>query len=261
MSPLLAGPSGAVTPVYPLLMAVGGFLLGIATVRAGDRCRVRRDRILGLFLVAWLAGWAGARLWYVVEHRQYLESSLGRWVLDPAFGGFSSYGGLLAGLAAGALYGCLMRLPLRRLADAVAPGLCLFGVAARFGCFFAGCCHGRPAALPWAVSAAPGSPAARRFGEGATLHPTQLYEAAAVALIGWFAARRPSEFPGGTFLRVAASYSLARLLLDRFRGDARADGALLSVSQWTSLAVLAVAAALMWRGRSAWRWRGADSRC
>ncbi|HXG35289.1 MAG TPA: prolipoprotein diacylglyceryl transferase family protein [Bryobacteraceae bacterium] len=259
MSPFLAGPSGAVVPLYAPLMALGGFLLGIVAVRAGERCQVRRDHVLGLFLVAWLAGWAGARLWFVVEHRQYLESSLGRWVLDPAFGGFSSYGGLLAGLAGGALYGHLMRLPLRRLADAVAPGLCLFGVAARFGCFFAGCCHGRPAALPWAVSAAPGSPAARRFGDGATLHPAQLYEAAAVALIGWFAARRPSEVSGGTFLRVAASYCLARLLLDRFRGDARADGDVLSVAQWTSLAVLAVAAALMWRGRSAWR--GAGSRC
>jgi phosphatidylglycerol:prolipoprotein diacylglycerol transferase len=259
MNPWMAGPSGAAVPVYALLMALGGFLLGAVTLRAGVRCQARRDHVLGLFLVAWLAGWAGARLGFVIEHRQQLEGSFGRWVLDPSFGGFSSYAGLLAGLAAGALYGRLTGLPLRRLADGAALGLCLFGVAARFGCFLAGCCHGRPTTLPWALGAEPGSPAARRFGTDAAVHPVQLYEAAAIALIGGLAARRPGRIPGGTFLRVAASYSVARFLLDAFRGDAR-GGAVLSVAQWTSLAVLAVAA-LMWAGRSAWRLRGAGSRC
>jgi phosphatidylglycerol:prolipoprotein diacylglycerol transferase len=240
-------------------MALGGLLLGAAILQAGARCQARRDLLLGLFLVSWLAGWAGARLWFVAEHRHYLQGSFGRWVFDPSFGGFSSYGGLLAGLAAGALYGLLTGLPVRRLADSAALGLCLFGVAARFGCFFAGCCHGRPTSLPWAVRAEPGTPAARRFGDYAAVHPTQLYEAAAVALIGGFAARRFSAVPGGTFLRVAASYSLARLWLDPLRGDARGQGAGLSATQWAGLVVLAVAA-LMWAGRTIWRLRGAGSR-
>ena len=36
----------------------------------------------------------------------------------------------------------------------------------RWGCFFNGCCHGVPTALPWAID----------FGDGVPRHPTQIYE-------------------------------------------------------------------------------------
>lgn len=242
--PLDSGPAPALT--YALFMAAGGAMLAASALRDAGRHGVAAGDVLRLFVFSWLAGWAGARVWFVVEHRRLLDGPAWRWILHPGLGGFSSYGGLLSGLAAAAIYAHLAKLPLRKLSDVAARSLCFFGVAARLGCFFAGCCYGRPAALPWAVAAAPGSLAARRFGDSVSLHPVQLYEAAAVALIARLACGRPPHLPGATFLRVAASYSLVRLLLDVFRGDVRPAAAGLSVTQWFSLAVLVVSIGLSW---------------
>lgn len=246
--PLDSGPAPDLT--YALFMAAGGAILAASALRDAQRHGVPTGDVLRLFVLSWLAGWAGARVWFVLEHRSLLDGPAWRGILHPGLGGFSSYGGLLSGLAAAAIYAHFAKLPLRKLSDVAARALCFFGVAARLGCFFTGCCYGRPAALPWAVAAAPGTLAARRFGDPVALHPVQLYEAAAVALIAWLASGRPPHFPGATFLRVAASYSLVRLLLDVFRGDFRPAAAGFSLTQWFSLAVLVASIGLLcspWR--------------
>ncbi|MCS6953932.1 MAG: prolipoprotein diacylglyceryl transferase [Bryobacteraceae bacterium] len=246
-APLDSGLSPATA--WALFMAAGGAMLATWGLRDAPRHGVSREHVLALFLLSWLAGWAGARVWFVIEHRELLREPLWRWILHPSLGGFSSYGGLLSGLAAAGVYARSAKLPLRKLADTAARGLCFFGVAARLGCFFAGCCYGRPTALPWAVSAAPGTLAARRFGDFAALHPVQLYEAAAVVLIGWLAAARPASFAGATFLRVAASYSAVRLFVDALRGDAHLIAGGLPSNQWISLMILALSAGLLWAAR------------
>jgi prolipoprotein diacylglyceryltransferase len=50
--------------------------------------------------------------------------------------------------------------------DAFALPLALALAVGRWGCFFNGCCHGTPTALPWGVD----------FGDGVRRHPTQAYE-------------------------------------------------------------------------------------
>jgi phosphatidylglycerol---prolipoprotein diacylglyceryl transferase len=66
--------------------------------------------------------------------------------------------------------------------DIFAPGLALGHGIGRLGCFAAGCCWGKPTHLPWAVtftseSTTTGVPL------NVPLHPTQLYEAFAEAII------------------------------------------------------------------------------
>jgi phosphatidylglycerol---prolipoprotein diacylglyceryl transferase len=50
--------------------------------------------------------------------------------------------------------------------DSFALPLALALAVGRWGCFFNGCCYGRPTELPWAVD----------FGDGVPRHPTQVYE-------------------------------------------------------------------------------------
>jgi phosphatidylglycerol:prolipoprotein diacylglycerol transferase len=50
--------------------------------------------------------------------------------------------------------------------DTFALPLALALAVGRWGCFFNGCCFGRPTDLPWAVD----------FGDGIRRHPTQVYE-------------------------------------------------------------------------------------
>ena len=44
------------------------------------------------------------------------------------------------------------RLPLWTTCDVFAPGIALGHVVGRFGCFFAGCCCGKPTTVPWAIT-------------------------------------------------------------------------------------------------------------
>ena len=64
------------------------------------------------------------------------------------------------------------------------PGIALGHVIGRLGCFFAGCCYGRPTDVPWAVTFT-NRYAAHNVGTplNVPLHPTQLYEAGAELLI------------------------------------------------------------------------------
>ena len=95
-------------------------------------------------------------------------------------------------------YGALLGAPLavaatswdpaervRRLA-ALAPSLGVLVSVGRLGCFFAGCCFGRPSGAPWAVAYPEGTPAFVHHATAGTLepgahatvhlHPTSLYE-------------------------------------------------------------------------------------
>jgi phosphatidylglycerol:prolipoprotein diacylglycerol transferase len=121
----------------------------------------------------------------------------------------------------------------------------------RLGCFAAGCCHGRPTDVAWAVTfrdiyatRAVGTPI------DTPLHPTQLYESAAAFLIFgfllWLAARK--KFDGQVVLAYVVLYSITRFVIEFYRGDA-ARGAvfngMLSTSQFIAI-VLVLAAALVY---------------
>ena len=65
-------------------------------------------------------------------------------------------------------------------ADAAAPALSIGYALGRIGCFLVGDDYGRPSDLPWAVAFPEGRPPTT-----VPVHPTQLYEAAALAVIAW----------------------------------------------------------------------------
>src|SRR5439155_16326521 len=74
-------------------------------------------------------------------------------------GGLAARGGIAAGLAATVVVAGVMRRPAGALLDAVVPAGLLALAIGRAGCFLAGCCYGRPTALPWGVAfPAPGPP-------------------------------------------------------------------------------------------------------
>jgi phosphatidylglycerol:prolipoprotein diacylglycerol transferase len=191
------------------------------------------------------------------------ESSGGKpWALDahgvPTFG-------VLMGVIAGVCVFCAFRkAPILRTLDIVFLVVPLCHGIARFGCFTAGCCYGRPAgpSVPWAViyRDAPELPAHLL---GVPLHPTQLYEAlgdlALAAVLYFVVAPRANakDLPRGTvFFASLAGYGTLRFANDFFRGD---PGALLflglTAAQLLSLAAI-MAAAVFWtvngiRGRAA----------
>ena len=138
------------------------------------------------------------------------------------------YGGLILAVVVALWYIRRVGLPLWTTCDVFAPGIALGHVVGRFGCFFAGCCYGKPTTLPWGITFTDPF-AAANVGTplNVPLHPTQLYEAGAELLILMRPARTERKgrpFPGRTFWLYMLLYAVSRFVIEIFRGDERGDG-------------------------------------
>jgi phosphatidylglycerol:prolipoprotein diacylglycerol transferase len=156
------------------------------------------------------------------------------------------YGGLLGGLLVAYLLARRYALPVWATADVLAPGVIIGQSIGRLGCFAAGCCHGRPADVPWAVTFTDVY-ASRQVGTplDTPLHPSQLYESLAALLIFgvlvWLAPRK--KFHGQVVLAYVVLYSATRFGLEFFRGDAgRGFIGPLSTSQAVAVGLILLAA-------------------
>lgn len=244
MHPVLLGPIKS----YGFLLAAS-FVVGIwLAVRRGRRRQIPPETIYDLSFVILLASIIGVRLFYVVTH---LDEFSGRWLKVFAFpeGGLTLYGGLIMAVLASWVYCRKRKLSFLQVADLMLPSVALGIGITRIGCFLAGCCHGVPCDLPWAVRFPEHAPAARLFGP-VGVHPAQLYSSAAgfavFALLLWW--ERRSRRPGQTLGRFLALYGVARFGLDFSRYYDPAQRWLLgwSNNQWLSLGLLALGLAILW---------------
>ena len=148
------------------------------------------------------------------------------------------------------------QLPFWTTCDVFAPGIALGHVTGRLGCLAAGCCYGKPASVPWAITFT--NPlATQNVGTplGIPLHPTQLYEAGAELLILVLllaTERRGRAFAGRTFWGYMFLYAVSRYIIENFRGDPRGTVfGIFSTSQFISvlLAPLSIAM-LVWLSKT-----------
>lgn len=144
--------------------------------------------------------------------------------------GFVFYGGLFGAILAVKFYAKVFRLNGRSFLDQIAPVFPLFHFWGRIGCFFAGCCYGKPADWGIAMQQTPDVPRI----------PIQLIEAGCLLVI--FAGllllqhRKGHAFALRIYL---ISYAVCRFALEFFRGDElRGIWLGLSTSQWISLAII-----------------------
>jgi phosphatidylglycerol:prolipoprotein diacylglycerol transferase len=230
---------------YGVLIALA-FLTGIEVVKRAARRRGIPDVfVMDLAVVVVLAGLVGARLFYVcLSWRYYSQHFLE--IFKIWEGGLVFYGGFIAATAAGIIYVRRNKFPLGVTADCFAPGIALGQAIGRLGCFFAGCCYGKPTSLPWAVRF---SNPASLSPLGVDLHPTQLYESAgdfAVALILWVLFNRRRDSNGQFFWLYVLLYGVLRFLVETLRGDER-GGTLggLYPSQCIALAAVLISLAVL----------------
>src|SRR5258705_8406083 len=168
---------------YGVLLAAA-YLLGLkfAMVRAKSR-GLDADRILDLGIYIIISALVGAKLLLLItDFRTFTADP--RELLTLARSGGVFYGGLILAVTVALWYIRRVGLPLWTTCDVFAPGIALGHVVGRFGCFFAGCCYGKPTTAPWAITFTDAF-AAANVGTplNIPLHPTQLYEAGAEALI------------------------------------------------------------------------------
>src|SRR5258705_13231411 len=94
--------------------------------------------------------------------------------------GLSWFGGLIGGVGTGLWVLHRRRVPVVRALAAATPALAVGHAIGRIGCFMVGDDYGRPSNLPWAVAFPEGRPPTF-----VPVHPTQLYEAFALAGVAW----------------------------------------------------------------------------
>src|SRR6266567_611368 len=187
---------------YGVLLAAA-YLLGLklAMIRAQAR-GLDQTRVLDLGIYIIISALIGAKLLLLVtDFRSFADNP--RALLDLARSGGVFYGGLILAVIVALWYIRRIGLPLWTTCDVFAPGIALGHVVGRFGCFFAGCCYGKPTTEPWAITFSDPF-AASNVGTplGVPLHPTQLYEAGAELLILLLllgTERKGRAYPGRTF--------------------------------------------------------------
>jgi phosphatidylglycerol---prolipoprotein diacylglyceryl transferase len=240
---------------YGVLLAAA-YLLGLKFAMTRAKARgLDSVRVLDLGIYIIISALVGAKLLLLITDFRTFRANPGE-LLTLARSGGVFYGGLILAVIVALVYIRRAGLPLWTTCDVFAPGIALGHVVGRFGCFFAGCCYGRPTSVPWAVTFTDPF-AAANVGTplGVHLHPTQLYEAGAEFLILMLllvVERKGKPFAGRTFWLYILLYAISRFIIEFFRGDERGAIGLLSTSQFISvvLAPLAIGMLVYLAGRS-----------
>ncbi len=144
---------------YGLMMVIA-FLIAMFVIRfLSKKLTSNPDHITNAALYALIAGLIGARLFYVIHYfRNFKDNLLSVFAIWQ--GGLELLGGVFAILVI-ILYLTIHKLPTRQYLDIVAVGLMAALAFGRIGCFLNGCCYGKPADVPCAVSFPYGSLAYR----------------------------------------------------------------------------------------------------
>jgi phosphatidylglycerol:prolipoprotein diacylglycerol transferase len=210
--------------IYPVLFRIGefevtsfGVLVAVAALTGlwlFERERRRSglpDNTMDAGMAGVLGGLAGAKLVWAIEHADLAEPFFD---LLLSRGGLSWFGGFAGGLLAGIVVLRRRRVPILRVLAAATPALALAHAIGRVGCFLVGDDYGIPSNLPWAVAFPEGLPPT-----SAPVHPTQLYEAAALLPVTWLLLRwrrehRPDQFVLGAYFVATGS---ARFVIEFLR--------------------------------------------
>lgn len=241
--------------IGPLTLHAYGVLLAIAFItglwvasRQAKRAGLDSARVTDMAVYVLIAGLIGAKvLLVVVEWNFYARNP--RELLSILQSGGVFYGGLIGAFPVAWWYARKHGLPPWRTADVLAPAAAIGQAIGRLGCFCAGCCYGRPADVPWAVTFRDVY-ASRTVGTplDTPLHPTEIYEAIACLAIFFILIRmaRAKRFDGQITLAYVFLYAVVRFVIEFYRGDAVRGTVFgwLSTSQFIAM-LMVVAVALV----------------
>ncbi len=235
--------------MYPVLVRIGpiniysygvmlalGFLVAIFLARRrAISLGMDGDAIIDLGIWLIISGILGARLLYVILNLNYYKEVPLESVMIWR-GGLVWYGGLISAVLVAMGFLRKRKMPILKTGDLMLPYVALGQAIGRIGCFLNGCCYGKPTSLVFGVSFTAAQ---------APVHPTQLYESAAMFLL-YLALRKIKPGDGKTILLYLLFYSTFRFFNEFLRGDNPIALAGLTVSQLISVIVFIIAI-ILWR--------------
>lgn len=187
-------------------------------------------RVRWAFLGLAFAAFAGGRLHFVL-------ANWGSFAGDPwrmfrlSSGALHAPGAIAAVTVAGIILLPLLRLPIGRFVDGLAPAVGVGIAFARMGCFLHGCCYGVLCPYPWGVTLPSDSylymlqlesgQLSNNAARSLPVHPLPLYFAATglaiTAILLWLRPRR--SYPGQLGLLLLLLFSASSAVLEPLRSD------------------------------------------
>ena len=233
---------------YGCCMALGFFVAWQVLVYLCKRVGRPFESIGNLLIALMVSGVVGSRIAYVIEHWHAEFASRPMDVIRVDQGGLMFYGGLILATVVFACWCMFKRENPLAVGDLLCVAIPVGHAFGRIGCFFYGCCYGKQSASALAVSFPRGSPAwyeqlnlgqiSSMAKESLTVLPTQLFEAAANALLFAVLFAFYRRFRGGTTALYLIGYAVIRFSMEYVRGDPRAAVGPFSISQTISIALL-----------------------
>ena len=220
---------------WPAMVTLGTILALVTQAALAAGRGVPVLRLLAVTLLACVVGVVGGKVYYLATHRNETARLLAV--------GMSVQGFVLASISTLVLGSLATDLPVGTVLDLSTPGL-LFGMTiGRFGCFFGGCCAGRPTASRWGLWSSDRRLGVRRI-------PVQLLESTVAGVLGLIAlllvALVESSTGGLVFVGALAAYTFGRQLLFPLRAEPRktAHGRLVTMVITAALVLLDVVVAV-----------------
>ena len=241
MSPILFTLAGVPIPSYHTIITVGIFVGIFVFVKVSKKLNIPDILAIDSAIIVLLSGFIGARLFHVIFELPKFYYQHPSKIFAVWEGGFVFYGGVVLPLIFLPLYLYKKRalnhfLP---LTDSFSLAISIGSFIGRWGCFFQGCCYGRPSNMPWAVvfhNAMGSAPI------GVPVHPTQIYMSAynlIIFLILLLVFKKYYKQGSLTFLYLSL-YALSRFIVEFFRADYRGSILFLSTSQFIAICMFVV---------------------
>ncbi|MBL7197817.1 MAG: prolipoprotein diacylglyceryl transferase [Candidatus Omnitrophica bacterium] len=244
--------------MHPVLFKIGpitiytyGFMvfLGIIVglyfaLKEAKKQDIDTNKIIDLFFWIIIWGFIGARIIYIfTEWHYFLKFPLRVFFARE---GFVFYGGFISAFLFAIWYIKKRNLKLWETADILAPSIAIGHAIGRLGCFFYGCCYGKPTNSWIGIIFPPESPAGQ---SGVPLIPTQLISSAVLFVIFCvlLIKKKHKKFQGEIFWIYVFLYAVARFIIEFFRGDPRGQIWIFSTSQFIGI-FMAITAILILAG-------------
>ena len=225
-------------PLYGLMILIGIIVANAVALPLCKKFKADKLELLTVESYGIVGAFLGSKLLFlIIGFREIDWARIGeiKYLMNVISNGFVFYGGLIGAILfmmlAGKFHDIQVWYYLRRFIFMI-PIMHAFG---RVGCFFAGCCYGRPYHGFGAVVFPEGSQAL----SGVELFPVQLVEAILVMILAivliLLEVKKKFYYTIEAYL---LTYSVIRFILEFMRYDAvRGEAFGLSTSQWISIIV------------------------
>ncbi|NJO90789.1 MAG: prolipoprotein diacylglyceryl transferase [Chloroflexia bacterium] len=156
---------------YNVFLLIALIIVSLILEKQIDNLRFdkRKTTLFRLFMpIAVVVGLFGASLFEIISQNKSIA-------LENFDSGLTFYGGLITALILVIFYGLIFKIPILFLLNFYSKPLVLGHAIGRIGCFFAGCCYGKPTSFITGVKFPIDSLPYLQYG-ACKIHPTQLYE-------------------------------------------------------------------------------------